>query len=158
MTEQAATRPGPGFVAYMARFGITPLDIDGNELHARLWDALRDVKGVSATEMLVLVLGALSAAHEDAATAMGAAQAKYETTLETVQAQAVEEGRSAQAAVILAKAAAREHRNEFLAAQAWWRSVKQYIRTVEKDFDRARSDQADARQGNHVASYGGGVQ
>lgn len=147
-----------GLELFLARLGISPLDVDGNALHRALRDALLDAGGATHTERLVLVRGVLAREHESANAAMGSAQARYETTLKTTRGSLVEEGKAVASATAIAEAKAQDHRNEFLAAQAWWRSVKEYLRTVDKDFDRARSDQADARQGNHVASYGAGVQ
>lgn len=150
--------PSAPLAQFLARLGITPLDVDNNELHYRLAFALKDAGATSHTERLVLVRGVLSAAHEDAALAVGAARAKYETTLKTVKADLVTEGKSVAAATVIAEGQAQTHRNDMHAAEAHWRAVKEYLRTVDKDFDRARSDQADARQGNHVGTHGGGLQ
>lgn len=150
--------PAAPMVAFLERLGLAPLDVDGNELHYRLAWALREAGALSHTERLVIVRGVLSAAQEEAATAVGVARAKYETVLKTRRAELVTGGKSVSAATVIAEGEAQEHRNTMHAAEAVWRSVKEYLRTVDKDFDRARSDQADARQGNHVGSYGGGLQ
>lgn len=150
--------PAPPMVAFLERLGLAPLDVDGNELHYRLAWVLRDAGALSHTERLVIVRGVLSAAHDIASNEMSKAQAKYETTLKTVKAELVRDGKSVSAATVIAEGDAQEFRNEFLAAQSEWRALKEYSRTVDKDFDRARSDQADARQGNHVGTYGGGLQ
>lgn len=150
--------PSAAMVAFLERLGLAPLDLGGNELHYRLAWALREAGGLSHTERLVIVRGVLSSAHECAALAVGAARAKYETMLKNVKADLVTEGKSVAAATVIAEGQAQEHRNDMHAAEAHWRAVKEYLRTVDKDFDRARSDQADARQGNHVGTYGGGLQ
>lgn len=147
-----------GLERFLARLGITPLDVDGNELHRRLRDALIDAEYASHTERLVIVRGVLARAHEDAALAVGAARAKYETTLKQRRAALVLEGKSVSAATVIAEGEAQEHRNVMHDAEATWRSVKEYLRTVDKDFDRARSDQADQRQLGRVESLGGGLQ
>ena len=150
--------PAPPMVAFLERLGLAPLDVDGNELHYRLAWVLRDAGALSHTERLVIVRGVLSAAHDIASNEMSKAKAKYETTLKTVKADLVTVGKSVAAATVIAEGQAQTHRNDMHAAEAHWRAVKEYLRTVDKDFDRARSDQADARQGNHVGTYGGGAQ
>lgn len=150
--------PAPPMVAFLERLGLAPLDVDGNELHYRLAWALRDAKDLSHTERLVVVRGVLASAHETVSNEMSKAQAKYETKLKTVKADLVKDGKPVSAATVIAEGEAQEFRNAFLAAQSEWRALKEYSRTVDKDFDRARSDQADARQGNHVSTYGGGAQ
>ena len=150
--------PSEQLVAFLGRLGLAPLDVLSNDLHYRLAWALREAGGLSHTERLVIVRGVLSSAHDVASNAMSKAQAKYETTLKTVKADLVKDGKSVSAATVIAEGEAQEFRNEFLAAQSEWRALKEYSRTVDKDFDRARSDQADARQGNHVGTYGGGLQ
>lgn len=139
---------------FLARLGITPLNLE-NELHARLFDALKDAGNETHMERLIITRGVLARAHEDAATAVGKARASYETTLRTVKRDQVIEGKSATAAGVIAEADAQEHRNRMHEAEAWWRSVKEYLRTVDKDIDKTRSDVVDARQMRAVEMQGG---
>jgi hypothetical protein len=139
---------------FLARLGITPFD-RSNELHARLWDALEDAGREPHMEKLIITRGVLARAHEDAATAVGSARAKYETTLRTVKRDSVEAGKSASAAAIIADADAQEHRNRMHEAEALWRGLKEHLRTVDKDIDKTRSDAVDARQMRSAETYGG---
>lgn len=139
---------------FLARLGITPFD-QANELHARLWEALKDAAHESHMERLIITRGVLARAHEDAALAVGKARALYETRLRTVKRDAVVDGKSATAAGIIAEAEAQEHRNTMHEAEALWRAVKEHLRTVDKDIDKTRSDGVDARQMRAAETYGG---
>ncbi len=141
---------------FLARLGITPFD-HGNELHQLLYDALKDADRETHIERLIITRGVLARAHEDAATAVGSARAKYETTLRTVKRDRVVEGKSVSAATVIAEADAQEHRNQMHEAEALWRSVKEFLRTVDKDIDKTRSAGADARQMRAAETYGGGA-
>ena len=141
---------------FLARLGITPLD-RSNELHARLWEALKDAGHEPHMERLIITRGVLARAHEDAAAAVGKARALYETTLRTVKRDAVLEGKPATAATIIAEAEAQPHRNTMHEAEALWRGLKEHLRTVDKDIDKTRSDAVDARQMRSVETYGAGA-
>lgn len=141
---------------FLARLGITPLDMS-NELHARLFDALKDAGHEKHMERLIITRGVFARAHEDAAAAVGKARAMYETTLRTVKRDAVLEGKAATAATIIAEADAQPHRNTMHEAEAAWRGVKEHLRTIDKDIDKTRSDAVDARQMRSVETFGGGA-
>lgn len=139
---------------FLARLGITPFD-RSNELHARLWEALKDAGHLPHMEKLIITRGVLARAHEDAASAVGTSRAKYETTLKAKKADAVTEGKSVAVATVLADAEAQPHRNLMHDAEATWRGVKEHLRTVDKDIDKTRSDAVDARQMRAAETYGG---
>ncbi|MGF3055643.1 hypothetical protein [Microbacterium sp. YY-01] len=139
---------------FLARLGITPLDRN-NELHARLWEALKDTGHETHMERLILTRGVLSRAHEDAALAVGKTRALYETKLRTVKRAQTDAGKSGVAATAVAEAEAQHYRNQMHEAEAWWRGVKEHLRTVDKDIDKTRSDLVDARQMRAAETYGG---
>jgi len=141
---------------FLARLGIAPFD-HGNQLHAHLFDALKDADRESHMERLIITRGVLGRFHGDAATAMGVATSKYETVLTDTAAAEVEAGRSVSAADRIAAAKAQVHRNTMLQAQAAWRGLKEHLRTVDRDMDRARSVGADERQMRTAETYGGGA-
>lgn len=139
---------------FLARLGITPLD-RSNELHARLWEALKDAGHESHMEKLIITRGVLSRAHEDAATAVGKTRSLYETTLKAKKAEAVTAGKSVAVATVLADAEAQHYRTDMHEAEAVWRGLKEHLRTVDKDIDKTRSDAVDARQQRAAETYGG---
>ena len=139
---------------FLARLGIAPFDAE-NELHLLLFDALKDADRETHIERLIITRGVLARAHEDAATAVGSARTKYETTLKAKKAEAVIEGKSVAVANVLADVEAQEFRNQMHEAEALWRSVKEFLRTVDKDFDKTRSVGADARQQRAAETRGG---
>jgi len=139
---------------FLARLGITPFD-RSNELHVLLWKALKDAGHEPHMEKLIITRGVLARAHEDAATAVGTARAKYETTLKAKKAETVTEGKSVAVATVLADADAQDHRNQMHDAEATWRGLKEHLRTVDKDIDKTRSDAVDARQQRAAETYGG---
>lgn len=139
---------------FLARLGITPFD-RSNELHARLWEALKDAGHLPHMEKLIVTRGVLARAHEDAASAVGSTRAKYETTLKAKHAELVEGGKSAAAAKVIADNEAQSHRNQMHDAEATWRGLKEHLRTVDKDIDKTRSDAVDARQMRAAETYGG---
>lgn len=139
---------------FLARLGIAPFDRE-NELHRLLFDALKDADRETHMERLIITRGVLARAHEDAATAVGSARAKYETVLRSHKRECIEEGLAVGKAAILADDAAQEHRNQMHDAEALWRAVKEHLRTVDKDIDKTRSDAVDARQMRAAETYGG---
>lgn len=139
---------------FLARLGIAPFDPE-NELHQLLFDALKDADRETHMERLIITRGVLSRAHSDAATAVGKARASYEATLKAKKADAVTEGKSVAVATVLADAEAQAHRTDMLDAEALWRSVKEFLRTVDKDIDKTRSEGVDARQMRAAETYGG---
>ncbi|TLF33261.1 hypothetical protein [Microbacterium sp. 5K110] len=141
---------------FIARLGIAPFD-PGNALHADLFDALKDAAGESHMERLIITRGVLGRAHAAAATTVGTARSKYETTLKERKRAEVEAGRSVSAATVIADADAQPHRNRMHEAEAAWRGVKEHLRTVDKDIDKTRSDAVDARQMRTAETYGGGA-
>lgn len=141
---------------FLARLGIAPFD-QSNELHARLWDALKDAGHEPQMEKLIITRGVLARAHQDAAAAVGVTRAKYETTLHEAVAAALEDGKSIGAADRIGAAKAQSHRNDMHQAEALWRGLKEHLRTVDKDIDKTRSDAVDARQMRSVETYGGGA-
>lgn len=141
---------------FLARLGVTPLDGD-NELHVRLVEALSTTGHVTHYERLLVTRGVLSAAHADLATGMGVAKAKYETSFKSTRAALVTDGKSVAAATVVADDAAQEYRTAFLDAEASWRAVKEFLRTVDADIDKTRSGQVDARHMNDAASRGVGA-
>lgn len=141
---------------FLARLGIAPFD-PSNQLHADLFDALKDAAGESHMERLIITRGVLARAHAAAAVNVGRERAKYETALKSRKRDAVVEGKSIAAATVIADAEAQEHRNRMHEAEAAWRGVKEHLRTVDKDIDKTRSDAVDARQMRSAESYGGGA-
>lgn len=141
---------------FLARLGIAPLD-HGNELHQLLFDALKDADRETHMERLIITRGVLSRAHADAGTAMSKAQAKHDETVRDVKLAQIEAGASVSLAVARAEKEAAAHRTQMLDAQALWRSVKEFLRTVDKDIDKTRSEGVDARQQRAVETFGGGA-
>lgn len=141
---------------FLARLGITPLDMS-NELHARLFDALKDAVHETHMERLIITRGVLARAHADAATAVGVTRSKYETTLHDAVEAALEEGKSIGVADRIGAAKSQPHRNDMHDAEALWRGLKEHLRTLDKDIDKTRSDAVDARQMRAVETYGGGA-
>lgn len=141
---------------FLARLGIAPFDM-ANDLHVDLFAALKDADRETHMERLIITRGVLARAHAAAATNVGSARAKYETTLRDTTKAGVEDGRSVAAAGVIAAAKAQEHRNRMHEAEAAWRGVKEHLRTVDKDIDKTRSDAVDARQMRSAESYGGGA-
>lgn len=139
---------------FLARLGIAPFD-PGNELHALLFDALKDADRETHMERLIITRGVLARAHADAGTAMGKAQAKHDETVRDVKLAEIESGATVSLAVAKAEKAAASDRTNMLDAQALWRSVKEFLRTVDKDIDKTRSEGVDARQMRAAETYGG---
>lgn len=139
---------------FLARLGIAPFDAE-NELHQLLFDALKDADRETHMERLIITRGVLARAHANAGTAMGKATANYETSFKSVKRAQVEAGKSVAAATVIAEDEAQKHRTDMLDAQALWRSVKEFLRTVDKDIDKTRSEGVDARQQRAAETYGG---
>lgn len=141
---------------FLARLGIAPFD-HGNELHQLLFDALKDADRETHMERLIITRGVLSRVHRDAGTAMGVAQAKHDETVRDVKLAQLEVGATVSLATAKAEKAAAGHHTDMLDAQALWRSVKEFLRTVDKDIDKTRSEGVDARQQRAVETFGGGA-
>lgn len=142
-----------GLERFLARLGIAPFDAE-NELHKLLFEALKDAERESHMERLIITRGVLSRAHHDAGTAMGVAQAKHDRTVRDVKLAQLEAGASVSLAMARAEQKAADDRTNMLDAQALWRSVKEFLRTVDKDIDKTRSEGVDARQQRAAETYG----
>lgn len=139
---------------FLARLGIAPFDPD-NELHQLLFDALKDAATETHMERLIITRGVLARAHADSGTAMGKAQAKHDEVFRDTKLSELEAGSTVSLATAKAEKAAAAHHTDMLDAQALWRSVKEFLRTVDKDIDKTRSEGVDARQQRAAETYGG---
>lgn len=139
---------------FLARLGIAPFDPE-NELHQLLFDALKDADRETHMERLIITRGVLARAHADSGTAMGKAAAKHDEIVRDVKVKEIEGGATVSLANARAEKAAASHHTDMLDAQALWRSVKEFLRTVDKDIDKTRSEGVDARQQRAAETYGG---